>query len=134
MGSHFVLSRPISVVPPPTPPPGAEAAVTEVNRYSGNATSYQPLVSWTVSAGKTGYLRQVSMACATTPTNTYPKTHFKLTIAGVVQFAGKLILAPLVLTYPDLRLDAGATVLLEVKSTDGTAITVDGEIAGKEVS
>jgi len=129
MGSHFVLSRPISVVPPPTPPPGAEEAVTEVDRYSGGATGYQPLVSWTVSAGKTGYLRQVSMV-----TDTYAKTHFRLTIAGSEKFADRLLQAPLTLTYPDLRLKAGATVLLEVKSTDGTAITVDGEIAGKEVS
>jgi|GEM_PF-2281452 len=129
MGSHFVLSRPISVVPPPTPPPGAEEAVTEVDRYGGVHIEYQPLVSWTVSAGKTGYLRQVSMV-----TDTYAKTHFRLTIAGSEKFADRLLQAPLTLTYPDLRLKAGATVLLEVKSTDGTAITVDGEIAGKEVS
>ena len=129
MGKHFVLSRPIAIVPPPTPPPGSEAAVTEVDRYSGGATDYQTLVSWTVSAGKTGYLSQVSML-----SDTYANTHFKLTIAGSEKFADLLLQAPLTLTYPDLRLDAGATVLLEVKSTDATPIVVDGEIAGKEVS
>ena len=129
MGKHFVLSRPISVVPPPTPPPGSEVAVTEVDRYSGGATEYQPLVSWTVSAGKTGYLSQVSML-----SDTYANTHFRLTIAGSEKFADLLLQAPLTLTYPDLRLDAGATILLEVKSTDATTITADGEIAGKEVS
>lgn len=129
MGKHFVLSRPISVVPPPTPPPGSEEAVTEVDRYSGNLQTYQTLVSWTVSAGRTGYLGQVSMV-----TDNDTKTHFRLTIAGSEKFADRLLQAPLTLTYPDLRLDAGATVLLEVKSTDGSAITVDGEIAGKEVS
>lgn len=129
MGKHYVLSMPVAIVPPPTPPPGAEVAVTEVNKYSGGAVAYQPLVSWTVPVGKTGYLRQVSMV-----TDTFAKTHFRLTIAGSEQFADLLLQATLTLTYPDLRIDAGAVVLLEVKSTDGTGIVVDGEMTGKEVS
>ncbi|GAI78059.1 unnamed protein product, partial [marine sediment metagenome] len=47
--------------------------------------------------------------------------------------SGVQVLAPLNLQWPDVKLAAGAVVLLEAKSTDGTSVKVDGAITGKEV-
>jgi hypothetical protein len=102
--------------------------IAKVDRYSGTDQTYKTVVSWTVSTGKRGDLKEVSMV-----TDNYSKTHFKLTIAGVEQFKDKLIQAPLTLPFPDNELNAGDVVLLECKSTDGTSITVDGSITGREI-
>lgn len=102
--------------------------IAKLDRYSGTDTTYKTVVSWTVSAGKVGNLKEVSMI-----SDTFAKTHFKLTIAGVEQFADKLIQASLSLPFPDNRLSPGDVVLLECKSTDGTSIIVDGSITGREV-
>jgi hypothetical protein len=101
--------------------------IAKVERYSGGSTSYQTVVSWTVSNGKSGMLKEVSMI-----TSDYEHTYFRLTIAGKKQFEDKLIQAPLTLPFPDNRLNAGSVVLLECRSTDGTSITVDGSITGRE--
>jgi len=102
--------------------------IAKVDRYSGTDQAYQTVVSWTVSTGKSGDLKEVSMV-----TDNYDKTHFKLTIAGEVQFEDKLIQAPLTLPLPENKLNAGDVVLLECKSTDGTSIKVDGSITGREI-
>jgi hypothetical protein len=101
--------------------------IAKVDRYSGGSTSYQTLVSWTVSEGKSGMLKEVSMI-----TNDITHTEFRLTIAGKKQFEDKFIQAPLTLPFPDNRLNARSVVLLECRSTDGTSIIVDGSITGKE--
>jgi len=105
-----------------------EYAVSEVDRYSGAATEYQTVVSWTVSSSRLGILKEVSMV-----SDNYDKTLFKLTIAGEVKFEDVEIQTTLSLPYPDLVLAPGQQVLLEAKSSDGTSITVDGSITGKEV-
>jgi len=102
--------------------------IARVDRYSGSDTTYKTVVSWTVSKGKTGTLKEVSMV-----TNQYSKTHFRLTIAGVKQFEDKIIQAPLTLPFPENELESESVVLLECKSTDGTPIIVDGSITGREV-
>jgi len=102
--------------------------VAEINRYSGNLTDYQTVVSYTVAAGRTGLLFEVSMV-----TDQFTKTQFKLTVAGVVLFQDIIIQAPLSLPFPPAELAAGNIVLLECKSTDGTAIVVDGSITGSEI-
>ncbi len=101
--------------------------VAKLGRYSGSDVTYQTVVSWTVSDGKIGTLKEVSMI-----TDQFSKTHFRLTIAGAKQFEDKLIQSPLTLPFPENKLDAGSVVLLECKSTDGTSITVDGSITGRE--
>lgn len=115
----------IVVIPTSTP---AEAAVTKLDYVSITDTDYNTIASWTVATGKKGVLHVVEM-----DTDTYSKTLFQLTIAGVVQFTGIQILAALTLSYPDVQLAAGSVVLLEAKSSDGTDINVNGDIVGKEV-
>ena len=113
------------VVPPSSL---TELSIASLSRYSGSATTYQTVVSWTVAAGKAGALTEVEME-----SDTYAKTLWQLTIAGVVKFTDKFIQGPLTLIFPDVNLAAGAVVLLEAKSSDGTAIVADGTITGKEV-
>jgi len=108
--------------------PKVEKAVTRLDRLTTTSTFYQEVVSWTVSTGKVGVLKLVAME-----SSKYDKTMFKLTIAGEVQFTDGEVLAPLNLQWPDVRLAAGSVVKLEAKSTDGTSVTVDGAITGKEV-
>jgi len=103
--------------------------IARVDRYSGTDQTYQTVVSWAVSTGKRGDLKEVSMV-----TDNYSKTHFKLSIAGEEQFKDKLIQAPLTLPFPENHaIPAGQSVVLECKSTDGTSIKVDGSITGREV-
>lgn len=102
--------------------------IAEIDRYSGTDEEYKEVVSWTVSAGRRGELKEVSMV-----TSDYAKTHFKLTIAGEVQFVDKLIQAPLSLPFPSNRgLASEQSVILYAKSSDGSAIVVDGSICGCE--
>ncbi len=115
------LHVPAVVIPQGTP-------VSKVDRYSGNDADYETVVSWTVGTGKKGELKEVSMI-----SDTYAKTEFKLTIASEEQFADIIIQAPLTLPFPENSLLAGSVILLECRSTDGTAIVVDGSIVGREI-
>jgi hypothetical protein len=102
--------------------------IAKVDRYSGSDTTYQTVVSWTVSLGKKGWLQEVSMI-----TDNFEKTQFRLKIADEMLFEDKQIQSSLTLPFPWNELEEGSVVLLECKSTDGTAIVVDGSITGREV-
>jgi hypothetical protein len=101
--------------------------VAKVDRYQGGDTTYQTVVSWTVSPGKRGWLQEVSMI-----TDKFDKTQFRLKIAEETLFEDKQIQSSLTLPFPWNELDEGSVVLLECRSTDGTAIIVDGSITGRE--
>lgn len=106
----------------------AGTPIARVDRYSGTSTTYEEVVSWLVGTGKKGDLKEVSMY-----SDNFAKTHFKLVIRSTTQFEDKLIQTSLSLPFPDCELPEGATVALYAKSTNGTSITVDGSISGKEV-
>lgn len=108
--------------------PANEKAVTKLDRLTTSDVEYDTVVTWTVTALKIGILRFVEME-----TDDYDLTRFRLTIAGVEQFTDIQIEASLALEWPDVKLAAGAIVLLEAKSSDGTEVNVDGDILGKEV-
>ena len=108
--------------------PTTEAAAGAIGRYSGLATTYQTLASWTVAAGKTGELKEILIL-----SDTYTKTSIQITIAGTVFKTAWIMLSAMPLIFEDLKLAAAAVVLVEVKSTDGTSIVVDCTIVGKEV-
>ena len=108
--------------------PAKEKAITKLARASPATTDYVPVVSWTVTAARIGVLRFVEME-----SDDYEYTRFRLTIAGVEQFTDVQIGASLTLEWPDVKLAAGAVVLLEARSTDTTEVNVDGDILGKEV-
>uniref|UniRef100_A0A6M3Y3H3 Uncharacterized protein n=1 Tax=viral metagenome TaxID=1070528 RepID=A0A6M3Y3H3_9ZZZZ len=114
---------------PIVPEPATESPIIKLKRLSTALTTYQEVVSWTVTAGKVGILGFIEME-----SDAYIKTMFQLTIGGTVYFTNMQIAASLSLEFPELHLQAGIEVLLEAKSTDGTSINVDGDIIAKEVS
>lgn len=113
---------------PEPPVPAKELAIVKLARLSTSSTSYGTVTSWTVTTGKVGVLRLIEME-----SDNYAKTLFQLTIGGVQKFTNIQIGSSLSLELPDVHLEAATVVLLEAKSSDGTAINVDGDITGKEV-
>jgi hypothetical protein len=106
----------------------SETPVVELDRYSGSAVTYQSVVSWTVAVGKGGVLKEVSME-----SDNYAKTLFRLEIGGTAYFTDKTVIAPLTIPFADVSLAEGVVVELQAKSSDGTALNVDGMISGKEI-
>lgn len=101
--------------------------IAALDRHSGVDTDYQEVVSWTVTEGYQGCLEEVAFV-----SNEYSKTQFKLVIAGTTQFEDKLVQAACSLPWKSgNKLNSESVVILYAKSTDGTAITVDGSITGK---
>lgn len=102
--------------------------IAKVDRYSGSDTTYQTVVSWKVSSGRKGWLQEVSMI-----TDKFRKTLFRLRIGDETLFEDKQIQTTLTLPFPWNELEEGTVVMLECRSIDGTPITVDGSITGREV-
>lgn len=127
-GTLWVQQVSVVVSAPVPPEPANEVAAGDIGRYSGSATTYQELARWTVTAGKLGELKEVSMV-----TDEWEKTRWKLVIGATTVFTDLALQAILTLPFFDLRLAAATAVTLSVKSSDGTAIVADGSITGKEI-
>ena len=102
--------------------------LVRIDRYSGADTDWQTLLTWTVSAGKTGDLHEIALTSSNDS-----KTRYRITIAGTDQaIPDKTGTSPLTMAWRGNSLAAGSVVLVEVKSTDGTGITGDGTMTGAE--
>lgn len=106
-----------------------EKAIVALDRWTGTSDQYQPVVSYTVPAATSFILSGIEVACSD-----YTAGVFRLTIAGVEQFADKSLQTTFNPILPDVNLKAGDVILLEAHSDGATSITVDGSIEGKEVS
>lgn len=110
---------------------GGEPTVAElVSRTEGlvaATTSYQDLASWTVEAGKTGLLTEISMACSN-----YTKGRFRLMFGDKEQWKDIQLPAGLTMPYLNSPVRGGRTILVQGKSSDGTALNMWGHIAGEE--
>lgn len=173
----------------------AGTPIALVDRYSGNALTYQDVVSWEIPSGKEGVIFEASII-----SDNFSKTHirlqFKKSLTGTLTFTagsasvtgsgtafltelqagdkiildadetwaeilsiqtntgltlsavyagtggsgvgskvwgfqGKLIQSALTLPWQNNKLSPGMEVKWQAKSTDGTAIVVDGSITGK---
>jgi hypothetical protein len=113
---------------PVAPSPSVNNVAGDTGRYSGTAQTYQTVASWTVATGKVGELKEILIL-----SSDFTKTHVQITVADVVYTTDWLVLSAIPLIWEDLKLEAGAVVLIETKSTDGTSITVDAAIVGKEI-
>ena len=113
---------------PQVPAAAVEAAAGAIGRYSGTATTYQTVASWTVAASKVGELKEIILV-----SDNYPVTKFQVTVGGVVYCTEKIVRTAMPLVFGDLKLAAAAVVLVEALSTDGSTITVDGIITAKEI-
>lgn len=108
--------------------PSVEAAAGGAGRYSGTSTSYQTVVAWTVTAAKTGELKEILII-----SNAYATTLVKIMIGAVTWCTDWVVGSAMPIIFEDLRLSAGIVVTVSAKSSDGTAIVVDAIITAKEV-
>ena len=113
-----------------TVPPSAasELAIVALDRLTTSSASYQTVVSYTVPASKTFLLAALEIACSD-----YTLGQFRVTIAGVVQFADEYLQTTFNPQFGNAHLAAGDVVLIEAKSDGATSIDVDGAIEGKVV-
>jgi len=111
-------------------PPSAvtEKAICLLDRWGGTDATYQTVVSYTVPADKSFVLSAIEIACTD-----YTEGIFRLTIAGEVKFADKMLQTSYNPTFPNVNLSAGQVVLIEAMSDGATYIEVDGSIEGKEI-
>lgn len=109
--------------------PTTEEAAGDAGRYTGTDTTYQTVASWTVEAGKTGELKEITIL-----SDDYDHTQFKITVGGITFETDWAVQGAMPLIFEDLRLAAGSVVKVECKSTDGTSITVDAVIVGRELT
>ncbi len=127
-GSVWVQNVDVVVNVPTPSGPATENAAGGPGRYSGTATTYQTVVSWTVTADKLGELKEITIL-----SSSYAKTVVKVTIGSVTWATDWTVQAAMPLIFEDLKLAAGSIVKVEVKSSDGTSITVDAVITAKEI-
>lgn len=113
-----------------TVPPGAatELAIVALDRLTTSSATYATVVSYTVPAAKAFLLAALEIACSD-----YTKGLFRVTIAGVVQFADEKLQTTFNPQFQGAHLAAGNVVLIEAKSDGATSIDVDGAIEGKLV-
>lgn len=108
--------------------PADECAAGDAGNYSGVLQTYQTVATWTVATGKIGELKEILII-----SDNYAKTLAQITIAGTVWETAWSPTSAMPIIFEDLRLAAGAVVLVEAESSDGTAIDVDALIVGKEI-
>jgi len=113
---------------PVTPQPTTETLVLEVDRLTTTSTDYLTVVTHTATADTVFILTAVEME-----STDYDHTKFQLAIAGSNVFTDLQVENPYSPPIPALKLVAGTVVTLSCKSADGTSITVDGDIIGKEI-
>lgn len=119
----------ITVAKEPIPSqPTTELAAGASGRYTGTDQTYQSIAKWTVSADRVGELKEILIT-----SSNYAKTKIKVSVAGVDEPDDWLVQGAMPLIYEDLKLAAAAEIEVQVQSTDGTSITVDALIVGKEI-
>jgi len=106
----------------------SEVAAGGIGRYSGTDQDYQDVEVWTVTALKVGELKEIILI-----SNDFPHTEFKVTIGSVVYCEHTIVRNIIPLVFGDLKLAAASVIKVEARSTDGTSITVDAVITGKEI-
>lgn len=106
----------------------AGTPIVRANRLSTTSATYGTVVSWTVGAGVIGDLHEIALTV-----DNFIATQWRLTIAGVEQFADRVYSVAVGLPFRTNRNAAAAVILLEARSPDGaTAIVADGTITGTE--
>mgnify|MGYP001583016275 CR=1 FL=1 len=106
-----------------------EIPISRLGKATDSAQAYQTVLSYTVPAATIAILYGVELY-----SDLFAKTLWRLTIGGVVQWQDKDVPTALNTFFAEARLAAGTVILLEGKSSDGTAVTMWGSLEGKEIS
>ncbi len=101
-------------------------AISLKARVTTVSLTYVDLVKWTVTTGKKGIPKEISLATITAPT----KLHFRVEIDGVEQWKDELLLGNL--TIPIAPAEITTDITVQILSTDGTSVAADGAISGGE--
>jgi hypothetical protein len=103
--------------------------IFRIRRQTIVAMVWTELVRWDIPAGSTGDLGEISLM-----SDIDAKTRYRVTIAGVDQnVPNEQLSSPFRIPWATGNvLAAGTAVVVEVMSTDGTGVTVDGLITGTE--
>ncbi len=101
--------------------------VLKVNRYSGNNQDWAELLRWDIPVGYSGDLHQISLVSSNDA-----KTRYRVFLANVDQGipTDRQTLTPVTWPWDRTVLPGGYAVWVEVRSTDGTPIVVDGMLTG----
>ncbi len=132
--SGLSLPGPTEIGVPGTPStPGAPPPILvgfpilRWTRYVSGEQNWQELLSWVVPVGYVGDLHELSLQ-----SDNDAKTRYRITIAEQdMQIpTDRTLSTPVDFKWRDTLLPGPVTVMVEVRSTDGTSITVDGLITG----
>lgn len=130
---------PMPVSPRPPLPAAEEIAAQEAyqtiyggpvlkeNRYSGSDQDWVELVRWDIPIGYTGDLHTISLV-----SDNDSKTRYRIFLANVDQNipTDRQTTTPQEHKWDRTVLPGGSSVWVEVRSTDGTSINVDGVLTG----
>lgn len=108
--------------------PATECAAGAAGNYSGTATTYQEVASWTVATEKVGDLKEILIL-----SDDYDHTQVKITVGTVTWCEDWSPTGAMPIIFEDLKLAAATEVKVEAKSDDGTTIDVDAIIVAKEI-
>ena len=101
--------------------------VLKVNRYSGNDQDWVELLRWDIPIGYTGDLHEISLISSNDA-----KTRYRVFLANIDQGipTDRQTQTPVTWPWDRTVLPGGYAVWVEVRSTDGTPIVVDGMLTG----
>ena len=106
-----------------------EVPISRIGDVSDSTQSYVTVLTYTVPAAKEAILYGLELY-----SDNWAKTRWRLTIKGTQQWADVELPVSLNMVFSEARLAAGLVILLEGKSSDGTAVRMWGHLEGKEVS
>ena len=98
-----------------------------IDRFVGTDVEWRTLVRWDVPVGLSGDLHQISLKSSLDA-----NTRYRIFLANVDQEVpdDRQTATPLTLDWRKTVIPGGSSVWVEVRSSDGTSITVDGIITG----
>lgn len=98
-----------------------------VNRYVGGSQDWQDLVRWDIPVGLIGDLHEISVL-----SNDNAHTRYQVFLANLNMNlpTDRPTTTPQNWPWRDTSIPGGYSVWVQVRSTDGTVITVDGSITG----
>jgi len=109
----------------------AGTAVPTMGHYTGTASTYQTLATWTVGSGKTGYIHDISFACRGDDVS---YSQFELMIAGATIFTDVYAVGGVSFPFDGLaKLATGESVIIKGKADGSHTVFLNGSIAGREV-
>lgn len=109
--------------------PAYEEAIVEVNKITAT-TSYQTVVSKTITKGRMAKISRMEMACR--EDSDYDNVYWRITVNSKIILEDKMLPSSLTLDIADLDIRGGKEVKIEAKTSTGT-VSVWGDITGKEI-